>query len=325
MKTPTLTTLGALPMILLSACAASGGGDPALRAELEAAESLFSGRRYAEAGEAYRAVAEHARDERAVRCEALAMAARCASLCDDLAGGRALLEEAGRLADPEEPASWSRYRIVYGIYLREEGRREEALACFDELYRYCEAHGLHRRAVDAVHHAAIVAPLHEQEAWAMRGIAAAEACDAGAWLAVLWNNLGSTYEELGRPEDMLRAYREAQRYHHAHSRPLPAQISDWAVGHALRLCGRPDEARAVLEPCLAAFTAMDEAGDPAGAAEWIGWTSWELGELDLAAGDRDAARPLLLRAEELLAAAHLDRHWPEGWARLQVAVAKVRD
>ena len=53
--------------------------------------------------------------------------------------------------------------------------RAAALETFGELYAYCREQGLQRRAIDAAHHAAIVAPLEAQVTWAHEGLAAARA------------------------------------------------------------------------------------------------------------------------------------------------------
>ncbi len=281
---------------------------------LAEADGAFQGRGYEKALEIYRRAAETA--EAGVKAEALSQVARCLSLLRRLDEGRGWLDRARALASPEAPLAWSRYLGVRGIYEREGGEPERAKATFIEMYRFCRETGLHARAIDAAHHAAIVAPPQEQVEWARRGIEAAEAAGDEKWLAVLWNNLGATFEDLKRYPEALEAYVKAREYHHRTGDALNHLIADWAVGHASRLAGKPAEARTWLEGALR--QARERRAD-----EWIGYSLQDLAELALSEGRRQEGLAGLRNAREAFAAAGLAESWPEGWSRLETRIAEL--
>lgn len=202
---------------------------------LTEADALFNEQRYAEAKSQYEKAFTQAGvgPDRRVQVEAASQVARCCSLLKETTEGKAWLDKAKGLATPEEPQGWSRYLGVRGIFEREAGERDHAKATFEEMHEYCKTKGLHRRAVDAIHHIAILVPPEEQPAWALKGIAAAEAAKDEAWLAVLWNNLGCTYEDLKQHDRMLEAYLKARDYHHRASPPPTAD--DGRLGRRARL------------------------------------------------------------------------------------------
>lgn len=301
-------------------------GSPAA-AEFAAGTAAMRARRYDEGRVHFeRAAAAAEREGRTeLQVEALAQVARMHSILHDEAAGRPFLERAAELASPEEPAGWARYLLVRGVYERESGRGRQATETFRELYDFCMAHELPERAIDAAHMIALVAPPEEQVTWARRGIAAAEAAGEERWLAVLWNNLGATYDELGRYPEMLEAYEQARFYHRRASDEMAGVMADWAVGRAHRKLGHAAEARRWLEPVLAWFEQRDQAGEDGANGEWIGYTLWELGEVDLLEGDRGAARERLERARQRLVEAGIESWWPEGLAELDAARARARE
>lgn len=335
-------------LALLAACA--GGGDPGpetaggasvtsetpaapVAAELlRQADQRFSAREYAAAREAYQgcAAAAAAEGARSVEVEARAQVARCWSLpsgpgTPDLTRAREELGRAAGLASPEDPPGWSRLLGVRGILEREGGDRPRALATFVEMHDYCRARGLPRRAIDAAHHAAIVAPPGDQEAWARKGIAAAEACQPPetGWLAVLWNNLGATYEDLARYPEAVAAYRKAREYHHLGKAEQPRLAADWALGHALRLAGELDEAETWLAGALAWAERRHAAAPDAGTEEWLGYCLQDTGELQVARGQRAEGLATLRTARARLAAAGLESHWPEHLQKLDARIAAL--
>jgi tetratricopeptide (TPR) repeat protein len=286
---------------------------------LRQADQTFGARKYAEALEAYRRCSEQAAKDgnRAAEVEALAQVARCHSVQGKLEEGRPWLDRAEKLGSPDEPQGWSRLLGVRGIFQREAGDKAKAKATFEEMHRYCVEKKLDRRAIDAIHHIAIVVPLEEQPSWALKGIAAAERLKDDGSLAMLWNNLGLTYEELKKYEPMLEAYLKASEYHHKSGGPLQKMIADWAVGHGCRLAGKLEEAETWLRKTLPAAEASK---DP----EWIGWCRKDLGETLVARGEKAAGRELLLQARQSLLEAGMDKHWPEGFKAVDDAIEKSR-
>lgn len=286
---------------------------------LREADETFRARKYADALEAYRHAADAAAGDKnpQTQVEALAQVARCYSLQGKLDEGRPWLERAEKLASAAEPQGWSRLLGVKGIFLRESGDKAAAQRTFEEMHRYCVEKGLYKRAIDAIHHIAIVVPLEEQPAWALKGIDAAERLNDDGSLAVLWNNLGATYEDLKQYDKMVAAYLKARDYHHVAGGPLQKMIADWAVGHGYRLAGNLPEAERWLRKTL-------PLAEAAGSAEWVGWCRKDLGETLLARGDQAAALDLLRQARASLVEAGIDKSWPEGLKSLDEALEKNR-
>ena len=286
---------------------------------LREADDTFRARKYSEALDSYRRAADSAEGEKnlAAQVEALAQVARCHSIQGKLDEGRPWLERAEKLASATEPQGWSRLLGVKGIFQRESGDKAAAKRTFEEMHRYCVEKGLYKRAIDAIHHIAIVVPLEEQPAWALKGIDAAERLKDDGSLAVLWNNLGATYEDLKQYDQMVAAYLKAREYHHAGGGALQKMIADWAVGHGYRLAGNLPEAEKWLRKTL-------PLAEAASSAEWVGWCRKDLGETLLARGDKASALELLRQARTSLVEAGIDKSWPEGLKSLDEAIEKAR-
>jgi tetratricopeptide (TPR) repeat protein len=292
---------------------------------LREADRTFAQRKYREALPLYRRAAEAAKkgESRQVQVEALAQVARCLSLGRKLEEARTWLAKAETVASPEEPLGWSRLLGVRGILEREEGDKRKAKATFVEMYRYCAKRKILNRAIDAVHHIAIVVPKAEQPAWALKGIAAAEELGNKGWLAVLWNNFGTTYEDLGEHEKMLQAYLKARTYHHETGGPFEKLIADWAVGHSYRLLGKLEESRKWLQPTLAQVRKLHENEPGHRSIEWLGWCKKDLGEVRVAEGDRTGGRKLLVEARAHLVEAGIEKWWPEALKKLDATLKSL--
>lgn len=279
---------------------------------LAAADATFKTRRYADALGEYQAVAEAARvaSDASSEAEALAQVARMCSLTERLDEGRAWLAKAKAVANPAQPWGWTRYLGVRGIFERESGERAQALATFSEGYAYAEERGLYTRAIDAAHHAAIVAEPAQQLEWAERGIAAAERGDERGWLAVLWNNLGSSHEDRGDWPAAAKAYRHARRYHHETGGPLQKFIADWAFARASLRAGDLATAAELLPLCLELARAGLEGTSEAERREWLGFALCAHGELLIAQGQDAAGRVQLVEGREHLVASKISDWWP---------------
>jgi len=263
---------------------------------LAAADALFRRSEYDAAATVYEQAAQQAATagDRETQTEALAQVARCFATRGRKDEGRPWLAQAAALADPAAPRGWSRYIGVRGRFEWQDGDLAAARATFETMYDYCRRHGLADRAIDAAHMVALVAESPaDQIAWGRKGIAEAEAAGITTWLGPLWNNLGATFEQIKDYAGALDAYQHARMYHHQHGTDRQQRIADWAVGHAHRLVGDSDEAARWLAPLLLHF---ESAAD----TEFTGLTHRELGELDLARGDRVAAREHFTGALSLL-------------------------
>lgn len=287
--------------------------DPSAADLLRQADELFVQRRYEDALARYRQAVDKAAAAKSapIQVESLAQAARCFGILRKPDEAKAWLAKAAALANPEEPMGWSRYLGVRGIHERDAGDSAKARATFEEMYEYCTRRELHRRAIDAIHHLALVVPPAEQPAWALKGIAAAEKLKDEAWLAVLWNNLGATYEDLKQYDKMLDAYRKAREYHHRTGGPRQKMIADWAVGHGCRLAGRLEEAEEWAAKALEAAKKLHAAEPDSELLEWVGLARKELGQAKAARGDKAGAVPLLKEARAAMVEAGLEKHWPE--------------
>lgn len=311
------SSLGALLVLLFGALlpACAGGEmrrdfDPATVGPslelLQLGDGLFKQGKYLEAKRMYaRAVNANGPDHAYV--EACAQVARMESLTGDLDQGRPWLELALLRARQGEPRGWSRLQLVIGIFERESGERAAAVERFEGLYRYCLKHELYERAIDVAHHVVLASDdLEHQMEWSQKGIEAAEAGGLQGWLAVLWNNKGAALEDQGRWEDALVAYETARGYHRQTGNPQRILIADWAVSRALRMTGRTSEARALSEATHA--TARERYAQEPGQknAEWVGYTRWELAELDALAGEREEAVDGLRAARAALVEAKIE-------------------
>ena len=232
----------------------------------------------------------------ALQAEALAQSARMYSVLGDQDQGRPRLALAEQLASPDDSGAWARLLIVRGVYAREDGDMNAAVADFVACYDYCMERERWGDAVDAAHHVAIAGDAPTREEWAKKGIAAAEEAGESGWLGPLWNNLGWDYIDQGRNEEALAALLQAQAAHHAAGgHPVSALVSDYSVGFALRLNGEYERARGIQSGVhRQALTALDE-GDGS-MLEWVAQSRRELGELDALQGDPAAGAAKIAEA-----------------------------
>lgn len=319
--------VAALLLTALTSLPASAERASELLAE---ADSTFRSRRYAAALPLYEAAAEAAGEEgdRSTQTEALAQAARMLSATDRLEMGRPLLERARALARPEEPLGWTRYLGVRGIFERESGDKPAALATFTLMHDEALRLGLPLRAIDAAHHAALVAPAGEQIAWAHRGIAAAEAAGSEAWLAVLWNNLGATYDwDLKDYPKAVECYEKARYFHHLGGDAHAMLVADWALGRAALLAGDLTLAGSLLPAAHEEATRRLAAERTQATLEWAGNTAWWQGEWLARSGEPGEstrhALTLLRQARGHLFEAGMAEWWPEGFDELETRIASL--
>jgi len=284
------------------------------------ADSLFDSRQYDQAREVYLLAADSAAasGDNSSLTEAYAMIARTYLITEKKDEGRPWIEKAAGSAKKEEPLGWSRYLGVRGRFEWQDKELEKATATFKEMYQYCSEKGLHERAIDAAHMVAITGGLDEQVEWGLKGIKEAEAGNVTGWLGPLWNNLGYTYEDMGKYRESLDAYLKAREYHHKYSDEKSKIVADWAVGHAYRLLGEPDSAAQwITQDMLARFESM-------GDAEFQGWALKEMGEIALLKSRPDSALTYFTRAEEKLRAADMPNWDADGYKKLQEQIEKLR-
>jgi len=288
------------------------------KALLDKADSLFDNHQYEESRPFYIQAMEQAarNNETSDLTEAYSMIARTFMILDKKEEGRAWLEKAGKIANPKYPLGWSRYLGVRGRLEWQDKQLEKATSTFKEMYDYCSKHKLHERAIDAAHMVAITGKPEEQVEWGKKGIKEAEAGNVTKWLGPLWNNLGATYEDMGKYKEALEAYLKAREYHWRYGDEKYKLAADWAVGHAYRLNGDKATAEKWLRPVLAWCERIGE-------TEFEGLTYRELGEIELSRSNQDSALGYFSKAEEKLKQAGMPDWDSAGFAKLQNQIAEL--
>jgi tetratricopeptide (TPR) repeat protein len=181
------------------------------------------------------------------RAEVLTQLARVEGLRGRFDECDAFLDEAERLGGAE-----ARVQLERGRRERSSGLPGAGLARFERAFELARAGGDDVLAVDAAHMLAIV---DDGEAWTARAAELAAASDDPGvryWLGPLYNNVGWSRLEAGDAAGALEAFELALASRERDDpRPYPREIARYAVGKALRDVGRPDEAAARLEECVA--------------------------------------------------------------------------
>jgi len=283
------------------------------------ADDVFQSGDYAAASEKYSEVVESARAEfnRSIEAEALSQVARMNLMLGNREEGETWLARAAERASETDPMGWSRYLGVRGRFEWKAGDLKTARATFDQMYEYCSANGLFGRAVDAAHMIAIVAESPEEQIeWGRIGIEAAEAGDVESWLGPLWNNLAGTYHDLKQYDSALECYTKAREYHWRFSGETAKLFADYHVGMTHRLLSNFDEAGKWLRPVLAWAERIENHAA-------IGQACEELGEIEIAQGNKAAGLKLLKRARDAYKKERYDSSWPEVWAHINQRIGEV--
>lgn len=286
---------------------------------LQEADSVFQQRAYDKALEMYKKVAETARSEfnNSVEVEALSQMARMNLILGNHADGRSFLDEAKAKVSDSDPMGWSRYLGVKGRFEWKADSLEAAKKTFDDMYTYCNVNALYGRAVDAAHMVAIVSTdLNEQIEWAQKGIKAAEASESEQWLGPLWNNLGVTYHEHKMFDSALTAFEKAREYHWRFSGEVAKLFADYHVGMTYRLLGKLDEAGQWLRPVLAWAERIENHSA-------IGQACEDLGEIEIARGNKAEGLKFLKRARDEYKAAGFDQSWEEIWSSINKRITEL--
>jgi tetratricopeptide (TPR) repeat protein len=229
------------------------------------------------------------------RLELLTQIARTYSLRRRFAEAHAILDEveqqlAGAGARPQV-----RYLLERGRTFNSSGATEEARALFAAAWEQAQAAHLAGLAVDAAHMVAItVAGSLESVVWNQRGLALARSSQdakARAMIPAMLNNTAWDLHDMGRYDEALPLFQEAQAAWTARAKPEQIRIARWSVARCLRSLGRYQEALALQR---------DLAAEHAAAGSADGYVFEELAENLAALGDVDAARPYFAKAFALL-------------------------
>lgn len=294
---------------------------PGADSALAEADAIFQDRNYTEALEKYQSALEIAQEDfnRPVETEALAQIARLHLMDGQKEEGRSWLEQAKDKASDSDPMGWSRYLGVRGRFEWKDDNLASARATFDEMYEYCNTNGLWARSVDAAHMIAIVAESPEEQIkWSQRGIEAAESGGIESWLGPLWNNLAITYYEEKQLDTALACFLKAREYHWRHSGEVAKLFADYHVGMTYRSLGKLDEAGQWLRPVLAWAERLDNKSA-------IGQACDDLGEVEIAKGNKAAGLELLKRARATFDEAGFDKSWPEVWEKINARIKELEN
>jgi len=211
------------------------------------------------------------------RAEVLTQLARLEGLRGNVDAGERLVREAQALAGPSTLTS-TRIDLERGRLRRSAGRPGAALPLFESAYATAHRGAHWFLAADAAHMAALASPDDQGfVVWTELGIAVAEEHEGAAyWAGPLLNNLGWRLLDNGEPGKALDAFERALTARERDpGNPAAIAIARYAVGRALRILGRSDDAIPLLEQAVAWAT---------GEGQPDGWFHEELAEEHAALG-----------------------------------------
>jgi len=286
---------------------------------LKDADALFQNRNYEEAVVIYDKAYQKAREEfnRPVEVEALSQLARLNLISGNPEVGREWLEKARERASESEPLGWSRFLGVEGRFEWKAGNLPIARKTFEQMFGFCVENSLWGRAVDAAHMVAIVSEsVEDQIKWSYKGIEMAEAHESNQWLGPLWNNLGGIYYDNKQFDSCLNCYLKARQYHWQYSEESSKLFADYHIGMAYRMSGKFDEAAKWLRPVLAWAERLGNHSAIAQASE-------DLGEIEIAKGNKSAGIELLKRAREEFRIEGYEKSMPHIWANINKRIEQL--
>jgi tetratricopeptide (TPR) repeat protein len=314
-----LFVISLLSAVFMTGMVTAENPDQSTSALIDKADSLFRSNFYDNARVFYLQAMEKAKSQNdsSMLTESYAMIARTYLTTDKKDEGRPWIEKAAAIASADKPLGWSRYLGVKGRFEWKDSKLELATATFKQMYDYCHEHELYERAIDAAHMIALTGTSDQQIEWGLKGIQEAETGNIIGWLGPLWNNLAATYEDQHRYQDALEAYRKAREYHWRYGNEKNKLIADWAIGHTERLLGNLDSAAQWLRPVLAWCERIDD-------VEFTGLTQRELGEIELARGNSQAALDYFQNAAVKLKEAGMPDWDSSGYAELLQKIDRLK-
>ncbi|MFN8468623.1 MAG: tetratricopeptide repeat protein [Caldilineaceae bacterium] len=250
------------------------------------------------------------------RLELLTQIARTFSLRGQFDAAHAVLDEVEQQLGGAGLRPQLRYLLERGRTFNSSGAPEQARTLFVAAWEQAQlagATGVAGLAVDAAHMSAITyAGAPEAIEWNQWGLALARTVDdpkARALIPAMLNNSAWDLHGLGRYDEALALFEEAQAEWEARGKPPQIQIARWSVARCLRSLGRYEEALAIQEALAAEHAA-------AGTADGYVWE--EIAENLAALGRTEEARPYFGQAyAELVQDAWLVEHEPDRLASLQ--------
>lgn len=299
-----LVTLG-----LAAGCVSEGQGPEAVSAkapldrQLGRADDAFNARAYGQALDMYSALylAALSGDYKNLAAEAAAQASTINALEGATEESDRWMSFAERYAEGEGDGPASRVMLARGIRQWKRGDSIAARETFDGLVQLCERADLTVRAMQGASLVALVTEGDEQLDWSLKSIEVCQRLEEPRWEGALWSNHGWLLEARGEYADASRCFERARLLlAESSASPMDLLQVNWAFGRSLRLEGRLQEARVLLELAEAQGRELYAANPSARQAEWLGRAWWELGEVDAREGREDSALRLFEGARRKL-------------------------
>jgi len=224
------------------------------------------------------------------RLELMTQIARAQGLQRRFDEANATLDQVEQRLAGHAPRVRIRYLLERGRVLNSSRQPERAIPFFRSALDQARTAGEDFLAIDAAHMLGIAEPPAERLDWNLLAVELTErTSDARSkrWLASLYNNIGWTYHDRGDDALALEYFQKALPAWEARGDASAIRAARWAIARALRSLGRYDEALAIQR---ALFAENERAGTV------DGYVFEELGELSLARGDAEAARPWFAKA-----------------------------
>ncbi len=183
------------------------------------------------------------------KLELLTQVARTYSLRGRFEEAHRILDEVESKLDGAGPAPHARYMLERGRTYNSAKDVERARPLFVAAWNIARAGRLTGLAVDAAHMVAIThAGSAEGVAWNRLALSIARGAidqKAVALVPAMLNNVAWDLHGLGRLEEALTAFEEAETQWLARGKPRRVQIAQWSVARCLRSMGRHREALAI--------------------------------------------------------------------------------
>jgi tetratricopeptide (TPR) repeat protein len=276
--------------LLMTSSAAAQAGD-SFASKLDA---LWDFEKPAVSAERFRAELEKWPAASAEAQEVRTQIARTLGLQRKFVEAHALLDEIERELARLPAHVRTRYLLERGRSFNSSGAPQRAVPLFAAALELAEAGHDEFYAVDAAHMLGIAAPPAERLGWNLKALALAEAAAdprARGWRASLYNNIGWTYFDDGKPAIALDYWEKALAARQTMGNARTIRIAKWTVARGYRGVGRLDDAEKAQKSLAAE---LEQAG------ESDGYVFEELAEIALARGDAKAAQPWAAQAHAAL-------------------------
>ncbi|MGH8851487.1 MAG: tetratricopeptide repeat protein [Casimicrobiaceae bacterium] len=291
-----LAALASLTLLAFSLAMATATEPDAAGATLDTAalDRWWDFARPAESEARFRAELRSLPAGSAARLELLTQIARAQGLQRRFDTAGATLDEVEQALPGRAPRVSMRYLLERGRVYNSSQQPARALPLFEAALALAKSAHEDFLAIDAAHMLGIAAEPADRLRWNLDAVAMAERSPdprARGWLASLYNNIGWTLHEQGDYARALEYFEKALPLCEARGDVVAIRTARWMIARALRSLGRYDEALAI-QRALVDEHQRDGSSD--------GYVFEEMGELELARGHADAARPWFAEAARTL-------------------------